>query len=291
MTTRHRLYAGAQIGWLILGIGAALAVFSGLAEQALPGLELSNQRGPLAAGAAVVAVAGWIVFGRLRIRTWHAVGREAGLQPDDSSGLLSRATGRTGIDPLPDLAGTVDGRPVRVTTYSTSGGLGAGSSGGASRSFTVVKASLDEPTDESVVIAPSSDGADRGVAGMVPESVETAAVDDEFVVLGESAGERTGEVLPERARGALLDLGQGGVTVGDPTDLILEEMMGGMAGELALLAGDGIEDALRSNPAFDASAVSVSTGGLLVDAETLERQAAAVATIADAVETRRAAVA
>lgn len=283
MTIRYRLYAGAQVAWLLLGIGTAVALYSGMAQAALPSLRLPDPRWLAAAAAVGVGVAGFLVFGRLRIGTWYAVGRQAGLTPDGLGGFLSRLSTSAGglpvtTDPLPDLAGTVDGRPVRVTTYHVPGGVDD-----SGTNHTVVEASIDEPVaDGMILFGGDVDVSSLGVLETFPESMDPATVDDRFLVLGDDSGERAGEVLTQRARDAILDLDVG-MIVGDPTDTLVGELSG-IGDAMPLISSDGIEDRVRSSPGHDASSVAVTQQGLVVDAPKLQRQAAAVAAVADAVD-------
>lgn len=283
MTIRYRLYAGAQIAWLPLGIGTAVALYSGMAEAALPSQRLPDSRWLAAAAAVASGSRVFLVFGRLRIGTWYAVGRQAGLTPDGPCGFLSRLSMSAGglpatTHPLPDLAGTVDGRPVRVTTYHVPGG-----EDGSGKNHTVVEASIDEPVaDGMILFGGDVDVSNLGVLETVPESMDPAAVDDQFVVLGDDSGERAGEVITQRARDAILDLDVG-VIVGDPTDTLVGELSG-IGDVMPLISSGGIEERVRSSPGHDASSVAVTQRCLVVDAPKLQRQAAAVAAVADAVD-------
>ncbi len=287
MALRYRRYAVGQVLFLVLGIGAALAVGSGMARAVFPGLSLPAGRVPLALGLAAFGLGGFAGMGHLRIRRWDAIGREVGLSPDESARLTERlSTGPGGTittDPLPDLTGTVNGRPVRVTTYSTAGG--SPESGTSPRTFTVVKATLESPIADALIVSGSADGVESGLAAVATESLPATTIDD-VVVFGADAEDRGRELLSGRVRTVLESSGASvGAILGDPTDLILEGLMGDMGGQLALMAGEEqIRQRLHEHPAHDPSAVSCSTESRHVDASDLRRQIEMVTALAAAAD-------
>lgn len=285
MGLRYRLYWGLQ--WL-LGVGATFAaafLFAGWGQAVFPDVELVGQ--PMLAGslAAGVAVGSWYVFGRLRIRRWYAIGTQAGLTPDGSSTVVSRVgtivSGPRAVSPLPDLTGTVHGRTVRAKTYAVS--EGSPETGSNSENFTVVEAELDGPTGMSAVLAPRAAGAATAL-DVLPGGLDMVTVDDEFSMVGDSSVAHAEEVLSARAREALLDLpAPVALYVGDPTDAVVSALPDEMGMVMSFAAG-ALEERLREYPAFDADTVSTNNAGLLLDADELERQAEAVAAVAEAVE-------
>ena len=284
MRLKYRLLSVAQVLSLVIGIFGAAALGSGVAEEIITSLQLGDQRIPIAGGVFLLGVVGWIVFGRLRIRQWYAIGRRAGLSPGENGSFLSRLRRNllvTTIDPLPDLVGTVDGRTVRARTYATP--TSSGDSGGGARNYTIIEAELSRPTDASIILLPSSEG-DETLGGMLPGDAETAAVDDDIEMVGRGSVEIAGELVTGSARKELLGGDEPfGVFVGDPTDAMLDTLEGelGMGMSLAMNA---LAERLREHPANDPATVSVNNRGLLLDADLLARQTRAAAAIADAVE-------
>lgn len=292
MGIAYRLYSGAQVLWLFLVIGVVVALYAGVAESVVAPSQLPVSDATVVAVAAGVAVGGFVVFGYLRVRSWRGIGRRAGLTPDESTyGGLSRfrrkSPGPHRRARAPDLVGTVDGRSVRVTTYRTKGSSGEGGSSG--KTWTIVRAEVDEPVGVGTYIGLRSEDLDFPVSDAVPESVRLVPVDEEFSVLGPDATAFAEQVLSGRVRTLLRDADYpDGVTVGDLTDSLLEAVPDEMESMLSLVSGGQLEAKLRNHPANDASAVAISTRGLCLDAMAIQRQAETVVAVADEIERTRA---
>jgi len=289
MELRYRLYSAGQILSLLVGVALAVAAYAGLVGAVAPGLVPTEQRTAVAGGVVALALAGWFVFGRLRVGRWAAIGEQAGLRPDEG-GFGSRV--RTGIDvpisvdPVPDLVGTVRGRAVRATTYTVSTGA-SGDEGSTSKSYTVLQAELDDPTDSGIVLGPATDGPGSEMIDLLPGSVETVAVDDQFVAVGTDSEGAARDLLTPESRTALLALEEPtGVYVGDSTDIVMDALPEEMGAVMSLVSGK-IEERLRSHPANDAATVSIITQGLLLDPDRIERRLTAAAAVANAAQAGR----
>lgn len=282
MKWRYRLFAVMMVLWLPLMAAAFFAVDSGMAASYVPASLLPSSTETTAVGAAGLAVVGFVVFGRLRARTWRRIGREAGLQADGSGKLITRSGGH-GLFTLmttPDLAGTVDGRPVRVSTHKESTGSGEES---GSETHTIVEAELDGPPARSAILT-LSDGAPIGdVAGFAPAELETT-VDGNVAVVGTGGESFVGEVLSDRARDRIQALGGSNeIVVGNPTDVFLDELSDEMGGLGGMVIG-GLRQKLEENSAFDSETVAISSSRRVLEPDELRRQAEAVAAVAAGVE-------
>lgn len=287
MEIRYHLYTAAQIVAAFVGVGGAAATGAGIPSRIAPELVPMEQRFPVAGALLAAATAGWIVFARLRVDRWRAVGRAAGLSLDaggDASRLRAALGTPLSADPLPDLAGTVDGRTVRASTYRVSTGGGGDGSSGSTEEYTVVAAELDAPTDASAIVGPATaEGED--IDAMLPGSVETTALGSDLVMLGDAPEAFADEMRSGAGGRALVGLDEPvGVTVGDATDAIMDALGDELSTAMAFLPSDRLEERFREHPANDAGTVAVNNEGVLLDADRLAEQAEAAAAVAGAVE-------
>ncbi len=265
MASEKRFYDAAMFVWAVVVGGGSVAVAFGFTEPYLSASQLPGDPGQIFAGGVVAVILGAVVVQVLKVRSWRAAGREAGLSP--GFGLLRS----------PDVTGTVGGRPVRAYTHSVRKG-GSGESGGRSVTYTNVEAELDGPADVGVVVTPAA-GPSGSPLDVDLDEAQTAVSDDRLAAIGpEDAAEA---VISGRARQALLDLDEPGlVFVGDGADALvgaLPDTGGSMMGSL-------FETAIRKGVPGDASTVTTTDKGLEMDGDALRRRVEAVAAVADAFE-------
>jgi hypothetical protein len=268
MVRKSTLYGVARGLWVAVVVAAGVLVYTGRAGPYLTLADLPVAPIRAAAGLVALALAGVYAIDRLKVRDWRTTGEAAGLKPR-GGGLLGGT---------PQLVGSVGGRPVRARTVTRSKTVG-GDSTTRSRTYTVVEADLQEPASTGLVLL-WGDGAASDVA-LVEESPElsVAELDGSFAAVGPEDVARG--IVASRAGNALRSLqSEGSMYVGDVGGLLAEA--GGDAADQGLvgLLGDGVADALPG----DAATVGTETRGLVLDADAIERQAAAVAAVADAFE-------
>lgn len=281
-----RRYSRFAIVWILLLIGGVFVLYTGRAEPLVPTSSLPSFQTAMLTlvGAAVVGSVGLVL---LENRSWKAMGREVGLTPDGSStglvpfvSLNEHGGALFTLFEKPDLTGTVDGYPVRVTTYS----VGGGGEHSTSTRYTLVEAELAAPVDDGLVIGW---GEEEGPIAHddVPSGLPTSDVGNDFTAVGADSGERAEAILTPRVRTALESLDRAsGVTVGDPTDAVMGAISESSDSALAGFAGSLMTSAFRDKRSFDASTVANSVEGSITDPDELSGQAGALAAVADAVE-------
>ena len=296
MRWRFTFYSLMQGGWLFLVAAGFVVVDIGLGDPFVPpalAQAARIDRGLATLGLAVVGVVG---FGLLRRRAWRTIGRRAGLSTDPSTigplGLVSAKSIEGSLFelfPEPDLRGTVDGRDVRVHTYTVS--TGGGEDGGNSESYTLVEASLAAPIEQGLMLGAGDPDSTEQLTDIVPAELETEALGDGLVVVGgPDAPARAQELLSGAARQALLDCQEsGGVTVGDPTDAIVEAIPDEIGAFVGFVPGAELENSLRDHPPFDPETVAINAKGRTADPERLQDHVRAVAAVANSVEQATAA--
>lgn len=263
MVHRSTLYGVARAAWVVVVAAAGALVYSGRAAPYVTLADLPVGSSRAVAGLVAVALAGLYAVDRLKVRDWRTTGEAAGLHP--RGGGLLRGT--------PQLVGSVGGRPVRARTVTRSG------DGPLSRSttYTVVEADLQAPATEGLILL-WGDAGGAGLTGEYPE-LSVTDLDGAFAAVGREALAR--RIVASRAGNALRELRPpGAMYVGDVGALLAEATGDPADAGLVGLLGDSPGDELPG----DAGTVSMETKGLLLDDETLERQAAAVAAVADAFE-------
>lgn len=276
MIRKESRYTGAMLGWALLVGAAFVLLYSGQAEPLVSPRDLPRPLWLSGAVAGGAILAGWGFLLHRQEQSWRAMGLSAGLTPDESStGLLEPFA-------KPDLAGVVDGRPVRVRAESRTVYKGSSQSSSTVTS-TVVEAELEGPADEGVVIGRTGPGKspDRTKFGRL--WLPNAPVDDRFVAVGGSA-DLAESVLTPRAREALLATDAfGTLLVGnalesakDHVDAMAEEESWGN------LHVDAFDDVLYDDP----STVGSQLNFVLLDVDELARQLEAVVATARAFEDR-----
>lgn len=268
MVRKSTLYGVARGLWVAVVVAAGVLVYTGRAAPYLTLADLPVAPIRAAAGLVALALAGVYAIDRLKVRDWRTTGEAAGLQPR-GGGLLGGT---------PQLVGSVGGRPVRARTVERSKTV-EGDSRTRSRTYTVVEADLQEPASVVLVLF-WGDGAasDAPLVEAYPE-LSVTELDGSFEVVGPEGVARG--IVASRAGNALRSLqSEGSMYVGDVGELLAEA--GGDAADQGLvgLLGDSAADALPG----DATTVSTQTRGLVLDADAIERQATAVAAVADAFE-------
>jgi hypothetical protein len=263
MVRKSTLYGVARGLWVVAVGAAGVLVYTGRAAPYLTLADLPVAPIRAAAGLVALALVGVYAIDRLKVRDWRTTGEAAGLHPR-GGGLIGGT---------PRLVGSVGGRPVRARTVTRSG------DGPLSRSstYTVVEADLGEPAAEGLVLLWGDAGGER-LTGAYPE-LSVVDVDDEFGAVGREDLARG--IVASRAGNALRELrSPGAMYVGDVGALLAEATGDPADAGLVGLLGDSPGDELPG----DAGTVSTETRGVLLDADTVERQAAAVAGVADAFE-------
>ncbi len=296
MKWRYRLYSLLQMIWLFVAAGAFFVVDAGIADPYVPSSLLPSSRGTTAIAAVGLAFAGIVGFGRLRLRAWRSIGRQAGLSTDGSTigplGLLSSRSIEGSLFelfPEPDLTGAVDGRDVRVHTHTVSKG-GGGDTGGTSQSYTLVEAKLDQSVEGGLMLGRGDAGSSEELTDVVPGRLETMAVGDGVVAVGADSEADARNLISGAAREALLAVDESeSVVVGDPTDALVSAIPDEMEAVVGLIPGGGLESKLRDHPPFDPETVAINAKGQTLDPATLERKIRAVTAVADSVERAEAA--
>jgi hypothetical protein len=285
---KYRVYSGLRVLSILVGFGGGVFLAAGFSEVVAPSLVTAGQRVPAGAAVFVAGMVAFVVFGRLRTRRWFAIGRAAGLTPTDGSSAsgfdLRVGFGRSIFGgPHPNMVGEVNGRPVTVGTYTVKKSSG-GEGGSSSKTYTIVDAELSAPTDVAAVLGVGEDASDLDTGEMLPGGLDAVSVDDRFVAVGNLDESQARRLLGGRAKNALLDIEDpSGLIVGDPTDAITSALPDDMGMAASFVVGK-LREKLQEHPAFDDTTVSRNNLGVLLDAGEMERQMAAVAAVADAVE-------
>ena len=268
MIRASKLMVGA--GFAGLAGGLVLAV-TGNAEPYVFASQL-----PLTPPQAIMAVFGLFLAGIFAVnyvdkRAWKQAGAPVGLAPDGMS-LFSP----------PDLTGTAAGRPVRAHTYSTS------SSDDLGRTYTVVEAELTEPVEWTALVGAEDDW---GTAEVPDVGSSQAVIVDGFVVWGDVSEAAAADLLTQRARNTLSNLGAP-VSIGDTS----QAMVGDMRAELADAEGmgakmaEGMLSLAGDEDTGPTTHVKHETQGMCFDADELQRRLDAVTAVAEAVDRTSAAV-
>lgn len=267
MIRRSTRYDLAKLGWGVLSVGGAVFLYSGQAAPTVTPAQLPGEPfHGLVAGVALAAVGVLLVSVR-ETGAWKAAGRRAGLSPD-GGGLFGR----------PDLAGTVDGRTVRVRTVKRR--TGSSNEGGSSKTtYTVVEAELDRPAEEGLIVTPASGGQTVSTSASYRIDADRADVADEELAAVGGPEDVARAVVSGRAREPLVavdDL----VYVGDAAGA-LKDATGDVSGSRI---GSWIQGEAADRVPGDPSVVSVETKGLVLSGDRLREQAEAVVATADAFE-------
>lgn len=116
-------------------------------------------------------------------------------------------------------------------------------------------------------------------------AVQNTAVDDRFAVVGGGSLDLAGDILSSGAREPLLALADfGTVTVGDPSDTLLDAMPDASGSLVGSAIENKMESELQRNAPGDATTVAIETKGVLLDPAELQRRIVAVAAVADSFE-------
>ena len=289
MDARKVLFRVGLATWIVLVIGAALAISEGYTE---PWLTISDfpagSTGALAATIGAV-LAGVVVIASLDRRDdakqWEAAGRQAGLS----------LVGDGSSDDAVELTGSIDGRPVTARyehRREGSGREGRSSEGYTERvTYTIVEAELSGAADGGVIaLPPTRGGGSAGGSGLLgtgnasetdsgAEGVFTVAEDD-LVLMGtpRAAVEAVSDGQSGRALRAIRDLQV--VAVGDASgvaDRLTQEVGGSMF-------GFGMADAIFGDIPKDETMVYVETKASIKDGDELRRFAEGAVAVADAFE-------
>lgn len=266
MIRKHTVYSLIGVGWGLLVMGTFVALYSGNAEFIAPVSELPRPLWKAGAVAVGTAAAGFVVVAHVKSRAWRAMGRRLNLEI---------GSGGLGLFGTPDLRGTVQGRPVRVGTFTKRTGSGESSS---STTYTIVEANLDQHVEDGVIVAHDESGGATldDYEGMPVEKIN---LEGGFVAVGATEG-IADEILTPRVRNALAgpeELGM--VSVGNLIDTMMDAIP-----DTGRVFGWVAEQAKKSQPGGDSSTVSIKTKGVILDPEEIQHRLDAVAAVADAYE-------
>jgi hypothetical protein len=270
MVRTSKLLVGAVFAGLA---GGLVLTVTGNAEPYVPASQL-----PVTPLQSIMAIFGLFLAGIFAVnyvdkRAWKQAGAPVGLAPDGMSLLSS-----------PDLTGTAAGRPVRAHTYST----GSSGEAGSGRTYTVVEAELTEPVEWTALVGAEDDW---GTAEVPDLGSSQAVIVDGFVVWGDVSEAAAADLLTQRARNTLSNLGAP-VSIGDTS----QAMVGDMRAELADAEGMGAKMAegmlilAGDEDTGPTTHVKHETQGMCVDADEFQRRLDAVTAVAEAVDRTSAAV-
>lgn len=265
----------------LLSFGAAVVVLGPLSivlsNPAVPGPDVAKVGLLFLSGTAAPA-AGWWYGARIESAAWESAGNRLGLTPEAGTGGLLRQ---------PDLTGTVDGRPVRVSQHTRQQTTHGNNT--TNQLYTHIEVTIDPPAQKGVVVWKNTDTAMFGSDGqdeildMVDTETASVVDDDQFVAVGHS-DLCTQAVVSGAPRQALLDAEtMGSVWVGDPSGAF-----GGVQSELSgVPMGDSLADAYQSAMSHDPSKATNKGTKSLLYGDDLEREVTAIVTVADAFEAAR----
>lgn len=279
--------SGILLGSIVLVAVGVAAVTLGLAEPYVAASAVPVQPPVALGGAMAVMFAAGILNTVVNARVWRNVGRDLGLTPEGGINVFGKH----------DLTGQVDGRPVRVHTYSQGGGSSS------SRTYTLVEAELDAPVEWGAIVGPPDGdltelgrsggptpdiGPDEESLSDVPEMGETrtVAVEGGLAVWGDLPAESAEALLTPRVERTVTDV-EGGVCVGDATGKMIDAIAGmleGADGAGASLAQGILDAAEGAREGTPEATVTNDQRGLVLDSSTLERRVEAVVAAAEAAE-------
>lgn len=282
MGLKRLLVGAATAAWAILVVGGVVSVYTGRAEPYLSPSDVPVGSQAAFVGMLVLVAAGLIVGSivqkRLKSGEWQDAGRRAGFRPGGGS--------------LPDLTGTVDGRPVRARlvehTVSQSG-EGAGST---TVVYTYVETELSGPADDGVIVGGDwgEIDAERGSIDFEAMAEDVGAEEDlvavtagDLYAVGTSEA-ATRAVAAGRVQEAVRSLGGLNlVYVGDASRVVAsyaEAQNEELEGSIMEFPVDTLVEAVPG----DAATVTIGTKAWIRDGDELRRQAEAAVAIADASE-------
>lgn len=274
-----------RIPKLVLGLcvlllsGGIVLAYIGLAEPYVSPSQLPGTLGHGFVGILVLALGAVVVASVLDSWAWRRMGRRAGFSPEGWMALVDNSSeGDRQFLSVPDLTGTVHGRPVRARTYMVGGGQDD-----SSTTHTVVETDLERTVGWSATVVAVPDDSASVVAGI--DSGQWTTVDG-FAVIGDVPEDVARAVLSTRVQNELS--GVGSVHVGDAAHNIAGAMLDTIPDESGSLshslARGMLSPGTRSQQGSTAERVGHGQEGLLLDPTELERRAAAVAVVAEAVE-------
>lgn len=286
--------SGLLLGSIVIIAFGVAAVSFGVAEPYVSSSAVPVEPPVAFGGAIALLFAAVLLNSMINARIWRGMGRGLGLTPEGGINVFAKH----------DLTGEVEGRPVRVHTYTES--TGGGGDSGSSRTYTLVETELESPVEWSAIVGPP-DGelTDLGRSGgatpdigpeeeslaAVPEmgETQTVTVRDGLAVWGDLSAERAEALLTPRVERAVTDI-EGGVSVGDAAGTMIDAMSEMLEDADGLGTGlvQGVLDAAEEGQGDTPEAtVTHEQRGLLLDDSTLERRVEAVVAAAEAAEEAR----
>lgn len=261
-----------QMLWVAGAAFGLLAIYTGNAEPVVAASQLPGGDAPLPNG---------YLFGTIALVSLGPPLLVKLLTPDKWSQIQDQ----TALTLEGDVfSGSIDGRPVRARTERRKVGGDSKSSNHAT--FTIVEADLEAPITESMLI--NIKGSENGLEEFGANlGTETTVVNDEFVVLGGESGTLATEILTTRTRDALRATEENSVSIGATAELMtdhLPDMSDSLVG--GLFKGK-FEEKFDQQFGGTPTTVAINAKGRLGDPDELDRQAEAVAAVADAFEDAR----
>jgi hypothetical protein len=277
MVRRSKLLLAVVVVVASAGIGLA---YFGMIESIVSPEQLPGS--PVAGVAGIIAVVGVGVLASryLDTKAWTEMGTQTGLT---AGGRSQFASGPPEKSDKPVLTGTVEGRPVRARAYTTGG------RNESTVTYTVVETELGTPVDWHAAFGTPQ--TDQGPEDHPVGAVNTQTVDG-VGVRGDISEDLARAVLTPAVRDAVANV-EGEVSVGDPIDNAVGDMLNQIDGGEGGIAGTVAEGMLKMADETDdgpSRVVQHRVEGLLTDGGTLTRRIEAVTAVADAVEEASAGV-
>lgn len=284
MDLKATLYKAAMFVWLVLLVGAWIAVDLGHTEPWLSFDDIPGGSTGAIVGVIVAAVAGWLLIAKLLHRhesaEWQAAGQQAGLRPSTDGGSM---TGQ-------ELTGTVDGRTV-TASYDKRRRGGNNEGSGSRVTYTIGAAELAGPADDGVLVGRTGGRVDvdnrvgtldfDDMADSVSAMDGLVAVETgDLVLIGTSKPivEAVADGLSGEALRAIRDLNI--ASIGDAPGVVsryAEARNEGLEGSIGELPVDNLIGRVPG----DASTVTVETKASIRDGDDLGRFLNGIVTIAD----------
>lgn len=255
---KYRFYSWAKILWVMLSFFVTFAIITGGEPPYISPPPIPASYMPLAlifAGGGA-GLAGFWILGMWQEQVHREAWRRANLTPNGEG----------------NFQGTVRGRRVRVTEDTWQDPMKDDS---GRKAATVIETEMRHPAQEGLILDTAPSARLNALSDADPTHV--LVEDDHVAVVGESE-ERARALLSGRARDALgaihtigeFRVGNSSNVVKDPVGTALQSVFG--------------EEAVETGLGGDASTVTHTLKGLVVDPDELKRQMNAVAAVANAYE-------
>jgi hypothetical protein len=279
MTRRSALI----LGGLVLVAFGVVGVNFGLVEPLVPATAVPVPQPVAFVGAIGFTLVAALINSLINARVWRRMGSDLGLTPASRFAIFAKS----------DLTGEVEGRPIRVYTYTEGGGHND-----SGTTYTAVETELTTPVDWGALVGPAEGGvtelgpSDIGVGSQegslanMPEAggARTVAVQDGLAVWGDLPAEYGDQLLTPRVQRALAAV-EGGAGVGDASGMAADAMGAMLEDAEGFGAGlaKGMLDAADEGGRPTATVIHEQKG-LVLDSETVGRRIEAVVATAAATD-------